>query len=114
MGRRRGGRDRHKHEPQTRAPFIDRRIGELNVLSDEGLETIEANADRILAETGMEFRDDPEVLTIFRNAGCGVDGDRVRFEPGFCRRTIQATAPAEFVQHARNRANALGRLQRPA
>ncbi|MDH3667622.1 MAG: trimethylamine methyltransferase family protein [Paracoccaceae bacterium] len=105
MGRRRGGRDRRQHEPQLRAPFIDRRIGTLNVLSDEGLETVEANADRILAETGMEFRDDPEVPEIFRDAGCAVDGDRVRFEPGFCRRTIQATAPAEFVQHARNPAN---------
>lgn len=89
----------------TRAPFVSRQLACHNVLNDEGLELIEANADRILSETGMEFRDDPEVLEIFRNAGCDVVGERVRFTPGFCRKTIQATAPASFVQHARNPAN---------
>ena len=81
------------------------RSAPLPVLSEEGLELIEANADRILAETGMEFRDDPEVLTIFSDAGCDVEGERVRFAPGFCRRIITATAPASFYQHARNPEN---------
>ena len=76
-----------------------------NILSEEGLALIEHNADRILQETGMEFHDDPEILEIFRNAGCHVKETRVRFEPGFCRKTIRATAPASFVQHARNPAN---------
>lgn len=75
------------------------------MLSTAGLELIETNADRILADTGMEFQDDPEILEIFTEAGCEVDGTRVRFEPGFCRKTITATAPAQFVQHARNSAN---------
>ena len=88
-----------------RAPYLTRRLGTFNVLSDEGLELIEANADRILAETGMEFRDDPEALAHFRAAGCEVTGERVRFAPGFCRATIRASAPAEFPQHARNPAN---------
>ncbi|MEM9602304.1 MAG: trimethylamine methyltransferase family protein [Pseudomonadota bacterium] len=78
-----------------------------NALSEEGLATIEHNADTILAEIGMDFVDDPEVLTTFANAGCEVDGTRVRFEPGFCRRTISATAPKQFVQHARNPANSV-------
>ena len=50
----------------------------------------------------MEFRGDPEILAIFRDAGAGVDGERVRFEPGMCRRIIRASAPREFAQHARN------------
>ena len=94
-----------RNQAQNHAPFISRQIGPLPVLSEEGLELIEANADRILAETGMEFRDDPEVLTIFSDAGCDVEGERVRFAPGFCRRIITATAPASFYQHARNPEN---------
>lgn len=84
------------------APYINRNIGPWPVLSDEGLELIEANADKILAETGMEFRDDPEVLSIFAEAGCAIDGERVRFEPGFCRQVITEHAPAAFPQQARN------------
>ena len=79
----------------------------MNVLSEEGLELIEANADVILAQTGMEFTDDPEILEIFRAAGCDVQGSRVRFDHGFCRRTITATAPSAFTQHARNPANSV-------
>ena len=92
---------------QVRKPYIDRKIGALPVLSEEGLELIEANADRILAEVGMEFRDDPEIIAIFAEAGCDIDGERVRFAPGFCRKTIQATAPAEFTQAARNPENSV-------
>lgn len=91
--------------PEVRAPFIQRKLATFSVLSVAGLEQIEANADIILAETGMEFRDDPEILQIFRDAGCYVDGTRVRFAPGFCRKTITATAPAHFIQYARNSSN---------
>ena len=105
-------RQRRKHQTKqrpklVRKPYIDRKIGVLPVLSEEGLELIEANADRILAEVGMEFRDDPEIIAIFAEAGCDIDGERVRFAPGFCRKTIQATAPAEFTQAARNPENSV-------
>ena len=90
---------------EVRAPFILRKLAPYNVLSDEGLSLIEANADTILAETGMEFQGDPEILDIFARADCEVDVTRVRFAPGFCRRTIRATAPRQFIQHARNPAN---------
>jgi len=105
-------RQRRKHQTKqrpklVRKPYIDRKIGILPVLSEEGLELIEANADRILAEVGMEFRDDPEIIAIFAEAGCDIDGERVRFAPGFCRKTIQATAPAEFTQAARNPENSV-------
>ena len=93
--------------PELRAPFILRKLGTFNVLGEEGLSLIEANADQILAETGMEFHDDPVCLDIFKAAGCEVEGARVRFAPGFCRSTIQANAPSQFVQHARNSANSI-------
>ncbi|WP_374333136.1 trimethylamine methyltransferase family protein, partial [Aestuariivirga sp.] len=91
----------------ARAPFISRKLDTFSVLSSEGLELIEHNADTILRETGMEFHGDPEILDVFRNAGCDVQDTRVRFEPGFCRSTIQATAPRQFNQHARNPANSV-------
>ncbi len=89
----------------VRKPYIARRIGTFNILDEEGLSLIEANADRLLREIGMEFHDDPEILDLFRNAGAEVKNTRVRFEPGMCRRIVQATAPRQFRQHARNPAN---------
>ena len=91
----------------ARASCIRRVLGPLEILDEEGLDLIERNADEILREVGMEFRGDPEILDIFRDAGAGVDGERVRFEPGMCRRIIQASAPREFTQHARNPANSV-------
>ena len=88
-----------------RKPFINRKLAPFEILNEEGLDLIERNADRLLKEIGMEFHDDPEILDIFRDAGADVQGTRVRFEPGMCRRIIQASAPREFRQHARNPAN---------
>ncbi len=93
--------------PPPRAPYIARKLDTFNVLAEAGLQQIEANADQILHETGMEFHGDPEILEIFANAGCDVVGTRVRFSPGFCRKVIQATAPRQFTQHARNPANSV-------
>ncbi len=82
-------------------PFILRNLPPYDILSDDNLVRIEAAADRILAETGIEFRDDPATLDHWRRAGAQVEGVLVRFEPGMLR-DILTTAPAEFTQHARN------------
>jgi trimethylamine--corrinoid protein Co-methyltransferase len=76
----------------------------LEVLSSEGLELIEHNADTILEQVGVDFRD-PDALTTLKAAGAEVDGERVRFPRGMARSLVQATAPREFTQHARNPAN---------
>lgn len=83
-------------------PYITRRLPCYEVLDEEGLALIERNADKILEEIGIEFRDDPEALEILKQGGAEVDGQRVRFPAGLCRSIIQASAPNEFVQHARN------------
>ncbi len=88
-----------------RKPFINRKLAPYEILTEEGLCLIEANADRILKEIGMEFHGDPEILEIFQAAGADVQGLRVRFEPGMCRAIIRASAPREYQQHARNPAN---------
>jgi trimethylamine--corrinoid protein Co-methyltransferase len=78
-----------------------RRNPPYEVLDEEGLALIEANADGVLAEVGIEIRDYPRAKQLFAAAGCDTDGDRVRFPPGLAR-TLCATAPAAFTQHARN------------
>ncbi len=87
-------------------PYILRNIPSYDVLSEENLLRIEAAADRVLAETGIEFRDDPVALEHWRRAGAKVDGVLVKFEPGMLR-DILRSAPARFTQHARNPANSV-------
>ena len=81
--------------------FITRKLAPFEVLGEEGLALIEANADRLLAEVGVEFREDEEALSMWRAAGADVDGERVRFPVGLCRSLLKS-APARFIQHARN------------
>ncbi|HRK43785.1 MAG TPA: trimethylamine methyltransferase family protein, partial [Gemmobacter sp.] len=60
--RKRGGRDaRRQDRSGPRAglgcAYIQRGIPTYDVMGEENLQKIEAAADRILAETGIEFRD---------------------------------------------------------
>ena len=93
--------------PTSTAAFIDRKIPYYELLSDEALELIEYNADTVLEEIGIEFNDFPRALALFKDAGADVDGERVRFPRGLCRSIVQASAPAEYTQHARNPARSV-------
>jgi trimethylamine---corrinoid protein Co-methyltransferase len=83
-------------------PYLTRTLAPVEVLSQEGLELIEHNADILLEQVGIEIGNYPESLEIFRSAGADVDGTRVHFPPGLCRSLITASAPKVFRQHARN------------
>lgn len=92
-----------------RVPYITRKIPTYDILAEEQLERIEATADRILAEIGIELRDDSEAMALYRRAGAqvvelGQGVWNIRFEPGMLREILK-TAPARFAQHARNPAN---------
>lgn len=87
-------------------PYIVRNIPSYDVLSEENLQKVEHAADRILAETGIEFRDDAVALDHWKRAGAKVDGLLVKFEPGMLREILKS-APREFTQHARNPANSV-------
>ena len=109
--RRGGGRDARRQLRTgggggASAPFITRNIPPVDILSDEATEIIEANAETILEEIGIDFRDDTEALDILRNVGCDVKGERVHFPRGLARQ-LCATAPASFTQHARNSARSV-------
>jgi trimethylamine--corrinoid protein Co-methyltransferase len=104
--RRPNGREAKRASRAARAaasiPYITRKIPYYEVLGEEGLVTMEQNAETILEEIGIDFRDDPEALAIWRQAGADVQGERVHFPRGMCRALVQRTAPREFTQHARN------------
>ncbi len=106
-GRRaRGGAEARRaarsHPKIEQLPFITRRIPVTEVLGAEGIEIMERNADTILEEIGIEFRDDRECLDLWKAAGADVKGTRIHFPRGLPRSIIRKTAPREFVQHARN------------
>jgi trimethylamine--corrinoid protein Co-methyltransferase len=82
-------------------PYITRKIKTYEVLDEEGLELIERNADTVLEEIGIEFREDAEALELWRQAGADVRGERVHFPKGLCRELLKS-APSEFTWHARN------------
>ncbi|HUO96428.1 MAG TPA: trimethylamine methyltransferase family protein [Steroidobacteraceae bacterium] len=106
-----GGREAKRAARAARSavtiPYITRSIPTYEVLDEEGLATIERNAETILCEVGIDFRDDPEALAIWKHAGADVEGERVRFPRGMCRTLVQRSAPREFVQHARNPARSV-------
>ncbi len=108
-GRRAGGRAARQaaraHRVIEREPFLRRTLHPVDIIGDDGLARIEAAADTILQEVGIEVRDYPSALQRFANAGADVVDTRVRFPRGLCRSIVQASAPATYTQHARNPAN---------
>ena len=105
--RRRGGRERRDPNAKIHGPaYIKRVIPTYDIMGEESLLKIEATADRILAEVGLDIRDDDDTLAMFKKSGAKVDGMRVRFEPGHLRELLK-TAPKEFTQHARNPARSV-------
>lgn len=83
------------------ARYIERHIPDFEILTPEAIEIIEANAETVLAEIGVVFKDNPAALDRWREAGAEIEDGRVRIPRGLARRLCQ-TAPATFTQHARN------------
>ncbi len=110
MSRRSGGRAARQEQRANavidRQPFLTRPLRPVEIVSDEGLELLEHNADLILEEVGIEVRDYPTAIERFAAAGADVDGTRVRFPRGLCR-SLVSTAPPIYTQHARNPANSV-------
>jgi trimethylamine--corrinoid protein Co-methyltransferase len=101
-GRRRSARGRSRERKITVAPaYVKRQIPFYEFLGEEGLVSIENQADWLIQEVGLEFRDDPKALEIWKMAGADVDGTRVRLDKGMARELCK-TAPSEFTQVARN------------
>ena len=80
--------------------FIRRKVMPYDLLSPDGLDLIEAKANQLMAEVGININE-PADRELFRAAGASVDDTWVRFEPGHLHELV-STAPGEFTQHARN------------
>ncbi|MEO1549912.1 MAG: trimethylamine methyltransferase family protein [Pseudomonadota bacterium] len=105
-GRRRGGGGAARRAERTAprieaARFIERNIPNFEILTPEAIEIIEANAEKVLEEIGVNFVDNPAALERWRAAGADVRGERVHLPKGLARR-LCATAPSRFTQVARN------------
>ncbi len=106
-GKRRSGQP--GQNPHLVVPYITRGIAPYDLLGEEALIRIEDAAERIMSEIGIEFREDPEVVEMFRKAGAKVtqvsaESWNLKFERGMIR-DILRTAPSRFKQHARNAQN---------
>ena len=99
-----GGAARRAERTSVRietAKYIERNIPVYEVLSEEALDVIEANAETVLAEVGVNFVNNPGALQRWRDAGADVQGERVYIPRGLARELCK-TAPSSFTQHARN------------
>src|ERR1700716_1312739 len=80
--RRPSGRDAKRAARTARSaafvPYITRKIPYYEVLGTEGLELLEHNAETILQEIGIDFRDDPEALQLLKEAGADIQAERAR------------------------------------
>ncbi|MDK1119043.1 MAG: trimethylamine methyltransferase family protein [Anaerolineae bacterium] len=103
--RTRRGREKRRAERKrprvTQLPYIQRKIPLMELLNEEGLDQIENNSEQILEEIGMDFRGDPEILGLWRDAGADVQGERVHIPRGLCKQALK-TAPSQFIHYARN------------
>ncbi len=99
--------ERQSGRAQAAAPaFVTRKIPYFAFLEEEGLQRLEDQADWLIQEVGLEFRDDPAALEVWKRAGADVDETRVRLPAGMARELCK-TAPTEFVQQARNPARSV-------
>jgi len=109
--RRRGGGGARKRAERTTlkietARFIERSLPNLDLFSDEALEIIESNAELLLEEIGVDFKDNPKALELWKESGADVKGERVRLPRGLARKLLE-TVPSSFIQHARNPARSV-------
>ena len=69
-------------------PYITRNSPLVEFLNEEGLAIIERNAEILLEEIGIEFRDYPSALKRLKDAGCDIKGERVHFPRGLAKKLI--------------------------
>ncbi len=85
----------------TASPHVRRTLPFFDVLDEETLVKLEAQVDWIFQDVGIDFRDDPEALRIWKEAGAEIEDCRVRGDAAWIR-SLCAKAPTEFTQLARN------------
>jgi len=95
-----GRRAARASAPIVQKRYITREIPLYELIDAAGVELIHEHSMTILEEIGVEFRDEG-ALALWRQAGAGVEGQRVRIPRELLLEKL-AQAPAEFTQVARN------------
>ena len=75
--------------PPSRCRTSRAAIPRFEVLGEDGLRRSSTTRTRSWPRSGIEFRDDPEALALWKAAGADVQGERVRFPRGMCRELIR-------------------------
>ncbi len=104
--RRRGGGGASRRAERTAhriefAKYIERQVPNFEVLNAEAVEIIEANADLVLEQIGVNFPEQPDALKMWKDAGADVKGERVHIPRGLARELCK-TAPSSYTQLARD------------
>ncbi len=73
--------------------------GMLQILSDDEIYQIHLAALRILREIGMKIVE-PQAVSLLKEAGCLLDGDRVRFPSHLVEEAV-AQSPSTFTIYGR-------------
>jgi len=102
LRRRKASRVRHCQLPEYKQSLLSPYC----LLDDQALVKLEDHADWLLESVGMEFRDDPVALELFRHAGADVEGERVKFKDGLARE-LCSSAPDHFTLHSRTQSNSV-------
>ncbi len=101
---RRSKRGRSTSSARTKpisAPYIKRQLPFFDPLDEEQLNKIDDQVDWMLENIGFAFREDPNAIRIWQDAGVKVVEDKV-FADAKWVRTQCAKAPSEFTQISRN------------
>jgi trimethylamine--corrinoid protein Co-methyltransferase len=103
-GRGEGGATAPRIAQSPRKPAI-RAFPPMEIVSKDELEAIHQASLTVLEEIGMDFML-PEARDLLKKAGAKISGERVHFDRSMVEELV-ASAPEQFVLHARNPVNSL-------
>ena len=104
--RKRSARERGASSHAIAAPNVVRKLAYFDPLIESQIEELEAQVDWLIENVGIDFREDPVALDIWRKAGIEPDGCRIRADAQMIR-ALCKLAPSEFRQLARNPARSV-------
>ncbi len=103
--RRAAGHEQAQARPQGAQPLVNK-LKPMEILTEEGVETIHRASMRLLKEFGLLIIDYPPARETFKANGAIVEGELVKIDEDTLMHFVRQ-APATFTQLARNLANNL-------
>ena len=102
----RAARKARRAQAPVAPAFITRQLPPYAPFAEEALLAIEAHADQLLEEIGMEIRGDEAALALWQKAGARIrEGCRVHVPCGLAREIVRRSAPARvYPARAQSRA----------